>query len=864
MAVTEAAAVNNCDDVDYLDKFGDSPPGKSEWLEKWNERPRWFRSHYTTAILGDDIAIDEELRNKIISKIDKDFIWIKQKRRRSCIGLHQLKSLRLVVQKLAGILKKTNLEAYNKLDLIDSSDFYNNKNDVELFILVKVIHKNIDKKNLDELNTNETSAITYINDTDIPVITKDTNTIDKLLDLLPQIQQGGGELSETADIWHKMGDDGSKAKINVDNIQDLLQTYKSNSLYKTVIDAIKKYEETYSKPYQQGGADAWERGEGGVGPIEQKIYSLYQSNLGNERVPQNIFLKMLRTGDPALLNIVKKNNLHKKKHPLYQCGSKRIKLKRSNHDQKWGCHFKDNNNKADYCEPDETNTRCKEKNLDQMRLVRRKLSDIWNTARQAKPLNAEQRQQALGASRLATGVTAAGSSVHDGKLVQNNDTDALSELVENEKKYLGQRVQQLENLALNPNKITSGLKVVTTDEVKTQIEKTTGTSEEKTALKQGEESLEVLTKRTDATIQKTHAKTAKERKDAEEAMRNAENARLKLQAKREAEEQARREAEEKKEAAKREAEEKKEAAKREAEERARREAEEKKEAAKREAEERARREAEEQAKLEAKEQAKREAEEQANREAEEQAKREAEDKARREAEEKKEAAKRETEAKAKREAEAKAKREAEAKAKREAEKAKRQKLADAAEKRLALVETLKKSNPNDIITGCGETLLIKYVNVLSGGGEYDINLFSIEDTNSHLNTSLEKANMVSEKVNDIVEKMDTLSIDSSTKDKLYSIQDAMNTNILVAQTVQDTGFSQIDTYNINKMLTSMNSMSLTTNKLIKDINPLLNQNDILKYNTSDNDCNGNINCLANNAISVNKLHVDNVREMLFS
>ncbi len=92
----------------------------------------------------------------------------------------------------------------------------------------------------------------------------------------------------------------------------------------------------------------------------------------------------------------------------------------------------------------------------------------------------------------------------------------------------------------------------------------------------------------------------------------------------------------------------------------------------REAEEKAKREAEEHARLEAEAKAKREAEERAKREAEAKAKREAEERAKLEAAAKakleaEEHARREAEAKAQREAEERARREAEAKAKREAE-----------------------------------------------------------------------------------------------------------------------------------------------------------------------------------------------------
>ncbi|KAJ2144131.1 hypothetical protein IW136_001451, partial [Coemansia sp. RSA 678] len=144
----------------------------------------------------------------------------------------------------------------------------------------------------------------------------------------------------------------------------------------------------------------------------------------------------------------------------------------------------------------------------------------------------------------------------------------------------------------------------------------------------------------------------------EQVRRNAEEAN-----KREAEERAKREAEER---AKREAEER---AKREAAEQARREAE---EVAKREAEEQAKRDAEEQAQRKAVEKIQREARERALRMADEAFKRnaeelikfEAEEQAKREAED---AAKREADARAKRMAEEQAKREAEAHAKREAE-----------------------------------------------------------------------------------------------------------------------------------------------------------------------------------------------------
>jgi len=128
-----------------------------------------------------------------------------------------------------------------------------------------------------------------------------------------------------------------------------------------------------------------------------------------------------------------------------------------------------------------------------------------------------------------------------------------------------------------------------------------------------------------------------------------------LESQREAEEKAKREADER---AMLEAKAK---AEHEAEERARLEAEAK---AKREAEERSKREAAAKAQREAEERARREAEEKAKREAEERARLEAEAKAQREAEEH---ARREAEAKAKREAEELARREAEAKAKREAE-----------------------------------------------------------------------------------------------------------------------------------------------------------------------------------------------------
>ena len=128
-------------------------------------------------------------------------------------------------------------------------------------------------------------------------------------------------------------------------------------------------------------------------------------------------------------------------------------------------------------------------------------------------------------------------------------------------------------------------------------------------------------------------------------------------ARREAEEAARRQAEE---AARREAEE---AARRQAEEAARREAE---EAARRQAEEAARREAEEAARRQAEEAARREAEEAARRQAEEAARREAEEAARRQAEE---AARREAEETARRQAEEAARREAHETARRQAEEA---------------------------------------------------------------------------------------------------------------------------------------------------------------------------------------------------
>ncbi|KAL3118651.1 hypothetical protein niasHT_006309 [Heterodera trifolii] len=148
-------------------------------------------------------------------------------------------------------------------------------------------------------------------------------------------------------------------------------------------------------------------------------------------------------------------------------------------------------------------------------------------------------------------------------------------------------------------------------------------------------------------------------KDAEEkAKREAEEKAKKdaaEKAKREAEEKAKKDAAEK---AKREAEEK---TKKDAAEKAKKDAAEK---AKREAEEKAKREAEEKAKKDAAEKAKREAEEKAKKDAAEKAKREAEEKTKKDAAEK---AKREAEEKAKREAEEKAKRETEEKAKREAE-----------------------------------------------------------------------------------------------------------------------------------------------------------------------------------------------------
>ena len=170
------------------------------------------------------------------------------------------------------------------------------------------------------------------------------------------------------------------------------------------------------------------------------------------------------------------------------------------------------------------------------------------------------------------------------------------------------------------------------------------------------------------------------RKEAEEkAQKEAEE-----KAKKEAEEKAQKEAEEKakkqaEEKAQKEAEEK---AKKEAEEKAQKEAEEK---AKKEAEEKAQKEAEEKAKKEAEEKAQKEAEEKARKEAEEKAQKEAEEKARKEAEEKaqkeaEEKARKEAEEKAQKEAEEKAKKEAEEKAEKEAEEKARKEAEEKAQK----------------------------------------------------------------------------------------------------------------------------------------------------------------------------------------
>ncbi|MBO5087118.1 MAG: hypothetical protein J6C01_00460, partial [Lachnospiraceae bacterium] len=130
------------------------------------------------------------------------------------------------------------------------------------------------------------------------------------------------------------------------------------------------------------------------------------------------------------------------------------------------------------------------------------------------------------------------------------------------------------------------------------------------------------------------------------------------EAKRKAEEEARRQAEEE--------------AKRKAEEEARRQAEEE---AKRKAEEEARRQAEEEAKRKAEEEARRQAEEEARRKAEEEARRQAEEEARRKAEEE---ARRQAEEEARRKAEEEARRQAEEEARRKAEEEAKRKAEEAA------------------------------------------------------------------------------------------------------------------------------------------------------------------------------------------